>query len=184
MKFRQFRFNTYLPWVLGAVLAGACHTPDKGKEKSEKKETSVLRLHLEVNADGTDRSALAQIGRQTSFLVNIDKHAFLTEFDMVRAEVVDDEFGGFGLKVQYNQHGTWLLEQYTTANRGKRFAIFAEFGEVRWLAAPRVTKRISDGIFTFTPDATREEAQRIARGLNNAIAKERRKNLFNDPLPK
>jgi preprotein translocase subunit SecD len=184
MKIRQFRFNSYLPWVLGAVLAGACQTPEHAKEKSEKKETSVLRLHLEVNPDGTDRSAMAQIGRPTSFLVNIEKQAFVTEFDMVRAEVVDDAFGGFGLKVQYNQHGTWLLESYTTANRGKRLAVFAEFGEVRWLAAPRITKRITDGLFTFTPDATREEAQRIARGLNNAIAKERRKNMINDPLPK
>jgi hypothetical protein len=183
MKIRLCGFNTYLPLLLCAGLLGACHTPDDGKEKSKKKELSVLRLHLEVNADGTDRNALARIGRPSSFLVNIDKHFFLTELDMAKTQVVDDGFGGFGIKVQFNRHGTWMLEGVTTANKGRRIVVFSEFGEVRWLAAPRITKRITDGVFTFTPDASREEAERIVRGVNNAIAKERGKNLINEPSP-
>ena len=34
-----------------------------------------------------------------------------------------------------------------------------------------IAQRIPDGYFTFTPDATRAEAQRIVRGLNNVAAK-------------
>jgi hypothetical protein len=34
--------------------------------------------------------------------------------------------------------------------------------------------RISNGLFAFTPDTTREEADRIARGLNN-VAEQVRK---------
>jgi hypothetical protein len=43
--------------------------------------------------------------------------------------------------------------------------------ENRFLGAPLITKRITDGVFVFTPDATREEAERIVAGLNNVIAK-------------
>jgi preprotein translocase subunit SecD len=89
--------------------------------------------------------------------------------------VVDDPLGGFEFTIQFDRQGTRLLEQYSTASKGKRIAVFSYFGnpkepgkgEVRWLAAPVVRERITDGIFTFTPDASREEAERIARGLNN-----------------
>ena len=43
--------------------------------------------------------------------------------------------------------------------------------EGRWLAAPRINKRIADGVLVFTPDATREEAEQIALGLNNLAQK-------------
>ena len=54
-------------------------------------------------------------------------------------------------------------------------AIFSQFGEemkdYRWLAAPVINRRISDGVLVFTPDATREEAEEIALGLNNVAKK-------------
>ena len=34
-----------------------------------------------------------------------------------------------------------------------------------------ITKVISNGRFVFAPDATREEAERIVRGLNNMAKK-------------
>ena len=73
--------------------------------------------------------------------------------------------------VQFDRRGTWLLEQYTTANRGRRIAIMSQFGQVRWLAAPKISKPITDGTLVFTPDATREEADRIVRGLTNVAKK-------------
>jgi hypothetical protein len=38
-----------------------------------------------------------------------------------------------------------------------------------WLAAVLIRDRISNGVFRFTPDATKEETLRIARGLKNVI---------------
>jgi hypothetical protein len=70
--------------------------------------------------------------------------------------------------------GGWLLEQYTTANKGKHLAISAEFGEMRWLAAPKITQRLGEGRLVFTPDATREEAERIVDGVNR-VAKRAQK---------
>jgi hypothetical protein len=42
-----------------------------------------------------------------------------------------------------------------------------------WLAAYLIRERDTSGIFRFSPDATREETQRIVRGLKNVIAYER-----------
>jgi hypothetical protein len=64
-----------------------------------------------------------------------------------------------------------LLEQYTASNPGKRVAIFSQFGkkldQARWLAAPVIYRRISDGVLTFTPDTDLKEAEEIELGLNN-----------------
>jgi preprotein translocase subunit SecD len=91
--------------------------------------------------------------------------------------------GGFEISLQFNREGTWLLEQYSSANRGRKIAVFCEFGvelkEHRWLAAPVVSKRISDGLLVFTPDASREEAEEIVRGLNN-VAKKMHGNWMHD----
>jgi hypothetical protein len=65
-----------------------------------------------------------------------------------------------------------------SANHNKRIAVFARFPESRWLASPIMRKHISDGIFTFTPDCTREEADHIVRGLNNVAKKVKKEDKF------
>ena len=159
MKIRFPGFNTYLLAALLALGAG-CKT-------DEKKEASTLKFHLEVTPDGTDQNSLVPIGRDGAFTVNVQKDAFLNEGLIAKASVVNDALGGFALMIQFNRKGSWLLEQYTIAHKGRRAAIFSQFGQARWLAAPVMKNRISDGRFVFTPDATREEAERIARGLNS-----------------
>ncbi len=47
-----------------------------------------------------------------------------------------------------------------------------------WLAAVLIRQRISDGLFRFTPDASRAEGNRIVRGLRNVIGKEKKKEQF------
>ncbi len=158
MNTRWGRFNTILTAALLAVLATGCQT-------TRKKEASVLRMHLEVNPDGTDRTTSVPIGRDKFFYVTIEKAPFLDEGHIQEASVVDD-VGGFQISLQMDKRGTLLLEQYTTANKGRRIAIHGVFGQDRWLAAPVITHRISDGKFAFTPDATREEADRLVLGLN------------------
>ncbi|HXJ58576.1 MAG TPA: hypothetical protein VNU68_18120 [Verrucomicrobiae bacterium] len=171
MKIRFFRFNTYLAFGLCAVLtlAGGCLFSSKKKEKEKeisKQDLSSLRLYLEVNADGSDRNGAIAVGRQAPFTVNVEKKSFLTEFNIEKASVVDS-YGGFSISIRYDKEGSWILEQYTTANKGKRIAIAAEFGSVRWLAAPVIQQRIGDGLLVFTPDATRQESERIVKGLNH-----------------
>jgi hypothetical protein len=45
-----------------------------------------------------------------------------------------------------------------------------------WLGAVMIRSRIGTGSFRFTPDASRKEAERIVRGLNNLIAEVAKKN--------
>jgi len=166
MVIRLARFNTYLlAAALVALLAG-CETTSSKREK----QIAVLRLHVEVNRDAGDRSEPVTISRAARITLNVDKNPFLDEAFVAEARVVDS-LGGFTLQIQFDHRGTLLLEQYSATNPGKHLAIAAQFGEkekvTRWLAAPLVTHRISDGILNFTPDATRAEAEEIARGLNN-----------------
>ena len=85
--------------------------------------------------------------------------------------------GSFAIALQFDRRGTWLLEQYTVSGKGRRAAIFSQFSDTRWLAAPILNRNITDGRFVFTPDATRAEAERIVRGLNNVakVVKKKKK---------
>jgi len=170
MRIEVLWFNTYL-WLALALSTGCVSDP--AKRKPGKRDEASLRLHLEVNPDGSDRNAPVSIGRERPFQLNVEKAAFLTEFQIEKAAVVD-ALGGFSIAVQFNKQGTFLLEMHTTANKGKHLAISAEFGEMRWLAAPLINQRIGDGRLVFTPDATRAEAERIVRGLNR-VAEQVRK---------
>jgi preprotein translocase subunit SecD len=170
MLIRQIPFNTYLVLALMTVLVAGCQTA----ETARKKELSTLRLHLEVNSDGTDRNSPVPVYRANPVLINVEKTPFVDESNVTEAKLTDT-LGGFAIQIQFDRRGTWLLEEYSTAHKGKRFAIYSQFGntatEARWLAAPRIPQRIANGLLVFTPDATREEAERMVRGLNNVARK-------------
>jgi hypothetical protein len=103
----------------------------------------------------------------------------LSEASVKKAQIVD-AVGGFALRLDFDKEGSWLLEQYTSGNTGKHLVIFSQWEDApnakqstgRWLAAPRIQKHIADGVLIFTPDATREELEKIVVGLNH-VAKER-----------
>src|SRR5262245_60416851 len=117
---------------------------------------------------------MVQVLRDHPITINVEKSPILTEAWVKEAKVVD-VMDGFALRVEFDDHGTLVLEACTAENRGRRFAIVAQFGEslkeTRWLAAPLISHRIADGVLTFTPDATREEAEQIVLGLNNVARK-------------
>ncbi|MCU0786083.1 MAG: hypothetical protein MUF81_18955 [Verrucomicrobia bacterium] len=171
MVIRPARFNIYLLCLALLVSAVGCRNPESGREK----QLAALRVHLEVNPDSTGMSERVPIYRANPTMVNVDRGPFLREGNVTEAKVIVDALGGFALLVQFDQRGTWLLEQYSATNPGRRFGIYAEFGEKpvvkRWLGAPVIARRISNGVLTFTPDATRDEAEQIARGLNNLAIK-------------
>ncbi len=178
MKIRSLAFNTYL---LAAALLLGCKTPQEKKSlaesKRQKKELSTIRFHLEAEGDATGRAEPVPILRAAPILVNVIKDSFLDERDVLKATLVDT-VGGFVIQIQLDDHGRFVLDTVTTSNKGKRLAIMTEATDRRWLAAPVMTRRITDGVITFTPDATREEALRIIRGLNNTSLKIRKKGII------
>jgi preprotein translocase subunit SecD len=167
MIIRYARFNTYLLCGMLLVAQFGCKTSEKKKAAKQK---AALGLHLEVSRDDLGRGKDVPISRASSVKVYVDKEPFLDEGLITEARLIDDR-GGFSIYVQLEKRGAWLLEQYTGTNPGRHIAIHGQWGEkfekTRWLGAPQITRRVSDGRFMFTPDATREEAEQLVRGLNN-----------------
>jgi preprotein translocase subunit SecD len=171
MIIRVTRFNSYF-WLalLTAVCLAGCQSPDKKKSKLQ----ASFRVHLEVT-DPRMAHSIAPIYRAQPVNLNVEKTAFLTEVNIADAKVVESQ-GVLAVVIQLERKGTWTLENYTSANPGRHYAIFSQWGEkqtnTRWLAAPIISYRITDGMLSFTPDATKEECEEIVAGLRNVARAE------------
>lgn len=177
MKLRWGRFNTIL---LGfVILASSACQSDGGKKGKDNKERALLRLHLETNADGTERSRQISVVRASPVQLNVENSPFIDEGSISEAALMETKTG-FDIQILMDSHGKLLLENYTTAFKGKRMAVFCQFTDSRWLAAPRITGVNRTGIFTFTPDCSREEADYIVKGLNNLARAVRNESFFKD----
>jgi len=174
MKIGTFRFNTYFALAIAVIIGAGCASSKSedgaAAKKKHKRREVVLKLHLEINRDGTQRVGTATVGRSAPFTISVEKQAFLTELQVVKAELID-ALGTYSIGLQFDEKGTWILDQYSTANKGRHFAVWAEYGEIRWIAAPKITQRLSTGRFVFTPDVTREDAETIVDGLNYVAEK-------------
>ncbi len=171
MTIRRQRFNIYLLVTLAAVALCGCRSTG---DKRSKKLLSTARFYLETGRYSSKASERVPIYRAQPSWINVEQTPFLSEADVAQAEVVDVE-GGFALRIRFDHAGATRLEICTVENKGRRIGVFSQFGEKiqdhRWLAAPLITHRISDGVLIFTPDASREEAEEIAQGLNNVAKK-------------
>ena len=172
MKVYERRFNIFFALALAAALVGGCQT-----EKT-KSDISILRVHLQASQSTAGSIVPATVLRSNPVSVNVAHDPILTEANIVAAQVIDTP-GGFAVQVQFDESSTLMLEQYSSANLGLHFVIFGQWSEKaadgRWLAAPLITHRIATGQLAFTPDITREQADRLVLGLNN-VAKKTQKN--------
>jgi|SRR6185369_1155796 hypothetical protein len=167
------RFNPYLALGLLIGVIGCQSERQKAKE-----QLTTLRVHVESNSYDTNRVNTISVFRQQPFSLRIEKEPFVSEGDLSEAKIIP-AVGGFSIRLEFAHQGKLLLEQYSGMNRGKHLAIFSQFPDQqggpinsgRWLAAPMITQLIRDGSITFTPDATREEADQIVLGLNNVARK-------------
>lgn len=173
MKRAQPAFNLYLSlFALSLLLDSGCQTLGG----NPRKEITALRLHRVVDPNAGIPSIKTRVYRETPFEINVESNPFLSERDILNAAVVND-LESFFIKLTFNRHGTIVLDTVTTEGKDRRIAIFAQFPESRWLAAPIYNQRINDGVLFFTPDASRSEAERIVRGLNNMAKKLKTKNF-------
>jgi preprotein translocase subunit SecD len=177
MVFWTRRFNLYLALIAVLGLFSGCHS------FGHKEPDAALRVHIQTNPDGLDTSQstsqTVSVLRSDPVAVTIARNPVLTEANIVAATVKDTP-GGFAIVIQFDENGTWTLEQFSAANPGGHFAIFGQWGgkliNGRWLAAPLITHRIADGVLSFTPDATRAEADQLVLGLTH-VAHENKKGL-------
>lgn len=174
MKLPSPCFNNYLVAVLLlAALAGCASVEERRMKKAE----AVVQFYLEAEYDTGNKTEVVPIFRSTPVPVRVFKTPVLDSAYLTDASIVD-AVGGFAVVLRFDFHGTLTLENISTAHKGSRIAVYALFPEGRWLAAPRMATRITNGVLAFTPDATRQEAEYIVRGLKNVANK-----LGNKPKP-
>jgi hypothetical protein len=147
-------------------LLSACQTTKRDEL------ASALRVYIETVPDGISTNQTAFVVRAHPMAFPVASVPVLTEASIVAVRTIDTQ-GGFAIQVQFDEMGTYTLEHYSASNLGKHFVIFGQWGKTvadsRWLAAPLITRRMGDGKLVFTPDASREEADRLVLGLNEAI---------------
>lgn len=162
-------FNPVLPFFWLALLAGLLALPASAKEKKPK-DPEFLRIYFESPRDTSLRATEAKVGRSNPMTLRVEKLPILSESHMKIIETADIG-GGPTLRITFNRTGKRLLENYTATGVGRRLVVQTQFEEMRWLAAPRITRRIADGILVFTPDASPEELDRLVRGITKAVKK-------------
>ena len=155
------RFNLYLmPALLASLLCGCATSTPKPPE-------AIVRIHAEATED-TSFARQIKVFKNESTTMIVYQTPMLSEGDLVDARVVE-VIGGFAIALRFNPTGKWNLDQYTSLNIGRHYAIFVTFGKEpkisRWIAAPIISDRITDGMIIFTPDCTREEAVELVGGL-------------------
>jgi len=161
MDMRPGRFNLYLLALLGVLVLCGCQTNKK------KSDDTVLRVHVEARDNGGFTRKVTVL-RNPPVQMRVDDSPLVTEEQVTSANVVE-ALGGFALVIKFDARAKWLMDEYSSLNVGRHFAVFAQFGKkpaiARWIAAPIISSRIADGTLIFTPDTTREEAEQIAQGL-------------------
>lgn len=163
------RFNFYLlapPVLLLALLALAagpgCAARD---EHGNKRKPAQLRLHLESRRDVPERLTTVTLGRVAPFTYTVEKLPLFKDDQIVGAGLIEAD-GLYSIRIKLDHQGETMLNQVTSSHNGMRLAIWAEFGEIRWIGSVQITRRITNGELTFTPDTTREEAEKIVDGVN------------------
>lgn len=180
------RFNVLLAAVLSAVclqFAGTALAADEGKPETKPKNSQKekkpkliksIRVYVETKHDIEERSLPAVVGRSSPMKFMVEKLPILNEVHVEAAALVDQP-GGFEVRVKFNSLGARILESYTAAAAGRHLLIMTEIDkEGRWIAAPLIRKRLGDGNLTFTPDASRDEMDRLVKGLNQLVEKNRK----------
>jgi preprotein translocase subunit SecD len=175
MRMPHWRFNLYFSVALAAIvlLAAGCLTPE---ERRQRKMQATLRMHLSARPNETELREPVIVAGTTLY---VEKAFFLDERSIEQVSIVDAPGGGFSIRLEFNDHGRMVLESVTAANPGRQIAIFTQFGaqaldQASWLAAPRIPRRITDGVIVFTPGVSREAAEEIVLGLSNVAAKQKK----------
>ncbi|HSY74830.1 MAG TPA: hypothetical protein VK810_05115 [Dongiaceae bacterium] len=174
MKVCSRRFNLFLLLTAALVLSGGCKTEKQHEQDKLNKVVGALRVHIEVVPDEMGTSQTISVLRSEPVLVTIAKEPVLTEANIILAKVIPSP-GGFSVAVQFDEAGGLMLEQFSAANPGKHFVIYGQWSDKpadgRWLAAPLITHHITNGVLSFTADASAKEMDQLVLGLNNVAKK-------------
>lgn len=170
-------FNLLLVLSLASgLVSGAAESSDTSRKRSRKpKPVERIRVHVESRHDIAERSLKVEVGQGPGAMkFQVEKLPILNEVHVERAALLEVP-GGFQVQLKFDSLGAKILESYTAAAAGRHLLLLTEFDEEsRWIAAPLIRRRIGDGVLAFSPQITREEADRLVKGLNQAIDKRKK----------
>jgi len=179
MQTAIYRFNIYYLYglITGLVLLVGCKSPEQRRVDDM---IGGMRLHI---ASGIRQRQTQEPVIIAGVSIYTDKQFFADERSLTGCQVYDSEGGGFTMRFDFNLHGKLALEAATADNPEKQIAIFIQYGEKKldkasWVAAPRIRKRMSEGVLEFSPAVDRQSAEDMALALSNTI-KEQEKPLAN-----
>jgi hypothetical protein len=181
MNFCRRRFNLYLLSVMMLVaFVPGCESTKKLVHHKDK-PVGIVRVHVESESSQEGFTKSISMMRSQPVTINITTDPIVTEADVTGARLLTTPGGGFVIELKFEETAGWKIEQISSINPGKHLVIFGQWSDKvedgRWLAAPRITRRMAGGILTFTPDASHEEAEKLVNGLNEAA-----KNRADDSL--
>lgn len=167
-------FNLVLVLLVVFASGGAMGADAPKKSKKKEKLIDRLRVHVESRHDIPERALAAEVGKGNPMKFMVEKLPILNETHVQRASLLDEP-GGFQVQIQFNTLGAKILESYTSAAAGRHLLIMTEIDdEGRWIAAPLIRRRLGDGTLSFVPAASREDMDRLVRGLNKMVEKNRK----------
>lgn len=154
-------------WIVSGFLvvvmfAAACVT--HSKKKSEERVT--LQIHLQTNPAMPESYRRQIIFQKPPITFWVNSVAELTEHDLADVATVPSP-GGLQIKLQFNQHGSFVFEQLTGGNRGRYLAVLINAQPV---AVIRIRESRSDGQLIFTPNLTDPQIETIVTNLQHTIA--------------
>ncbi len=154
----------------------AADAKSKAKPKKEKKKKPLkyFRVHVESRRDLPERTVLAKLHSDETVQVPVEKLPALNESHLKRAALIEEP-GGYLVQFQFDSVGTKLLEAHSAAANGRHFAVAVDIdGETRWIAILLIRRRLSEGVLSFSPAASREDMDRLVRDLNKEIDRKRK----------
>jgi preprotein translocase subunit SecD len=145
--------------LVAACFAG-CSSVDSMRKKAE--EEVSLGIHEEASSLLPAETQRTIEIPHTTVKLTVSLFPALTEQDVQSAELYDTA-GGKAIFLRFDPHGTIMLDQITTRDRGQYLVIFLNRHPVgTWF----VDQRITNGQFLVEGDFTDEEARKAVEALN------------------
>lgn len=126
MKIRSGSFNIYFTLALACLAATLAGCALMWDTTGAHKELTSMRFYLEGERPHSSTSGTVLV-TSNKFPYIIEREPFLDESDLSKASMVKDPDGSFYIQLNFNDHGTLLLDMYTASNKGKHIIIFSQF---------------------------------------------------------
>jgi preprotein translocase subunit SecD len=151
-------------FALAAACLVGCATFGKRPEEV------TLRIHEESSSSLPAETFQTVEIPHTDVKLSVSPFPVLTERDVQAAELYDTA-GGKAIFLRFDPHGTIVLDEVTTRDRGQYLVIFLN---KRPVGSWSVNQRIINGQFLVEGDFTDEEAKKAVEALNKLGEKNRR----------